>query len=164
MASPSKIHKPSKRIGLPLFHAGQQTGKWQLAASGPAASRVRMERPLHRSRPRRRNAVARHSGSLLQSGIRQRLLVGAGRPQLGCGAICGLRSRRHRSHNNQKGVANRGSRILALAYVCERDHRPVHNGELEFDLSQAAWLRHHDDPRIQKMAECFLESYLKKKA
>jgi hypothetical protein len=70
----------------------------------------------------------------------------------------------NQSHNKQKGAANRGSRILALAYVCERDHRPVHNGELEFDLSQAAWLRQHDDPRVQKMAECFLESYLKKKA
>ena len=29
---------------------------------------------------------------------------------------------------------------------------------------EPTWLRQHDDPRIQKMAECFLESYLKKKA
>ena len=65
--------------------------------------------------------------------------------------------------SDRKG-ANGGARILALAYVCERDHRPVCNGELEFDLAQSAWLRQHDDPRIQKMAECFLESYLKKKS
>ena len=70
----------------------------------------------------------------------------------------------NRSRNHQKGASNGGSRILALAYVCERDHRPVQNGELEFDLSQSAWLRQHEDPRVQKMAECFLESYLKKKA
>lgn len=56
------------------------------------------------------------------------------------------------------------ARILRLAYVCERDHHPVANGELEFDLVQAAWLRTHDDIRIQKMAECFLDSYLKKRA
>jgi hypothetical protein len=56
------------------------------------------------------------------------------------------------------------ARVLALRYVCERDHRPVENGDLEFDLAQAAWLQRHDDPRIQKMAECFLQSYLKKKA
>jgi hypothetical protein len=31
-------------------------------------------------------------------------------------------------------------------------------------LSQAIWPRRHHDARIQKMAECFLESYLKKKA
>ena len=42
--------------------------------------------------------------------------------------------------------------------------RPVEHGDLEFDLSQAVWVRRHDDVRIQKMAECFLESYLKKKA
>jgi len=56
------------------------------------------------------------------------------------------------------------ARFLLLRYVCERDHRPVEHGDLEFDLSQANWLRRHDDARIQKMAECFLESYLKKKA
>ena len=56
------------------------------------------------------------------------------------------------------------ARILNLRYVCERNHRPVADGDLEFDLSLATWLRQHDDPRIQKMAECFLESYLKKKA
>jgi hypothetical protein len=56
------------------------------------------------------------------------------------------------------------ARVLLLRYVCERDHRPVEHGDLEFDLSRAAWVRRHDDARIQKMAECFLESYLKKKA
>lgn len=55
-------------------------------------------------------------------------------------------------------------RVLHLRYVCERDHLPVADGHLEFDLEQGAWPRRHEDPRLQKMAECFLESYLKKKA
>ncbi len=55
-------------------------------------------------------------------------------------------------------------RVLVLRWVCERDHRPVEYGDLEFDVAQATWLRCHDDARIQKMAECFLESYLRKKA
>ena len=55
-------------------------------------------------------------------------------------------------------------RVLFLRWVCERDHRPVEYGDLEFDLAQATWLRCHDDARIQKMAECFLESYFRKKA
>jgi hypothetical protein len=55
-------------------------------------------------------------------------------------------------------------RVLVLRYVCEQDHRPVRHGDLEFDWSRGAWLRPHEDPRIQKMAECFLQSYLKKKA
>jgi hypothetical protein len=53
--------------------------------------------------------------------------------------------------------------VLLLRYVCERDHRPVEHGDLEFDLTAAAWQRRHNNPCIQKMAECFLESYLKKK-
>jgi hypothetical protein len=56
------------------------------------------------------------------------------------------------------------ARILLLRYVCEKNHRPVDDGDLEFDLSRATWLRCHDDARIQKMAECFLDSYLKKKS
>jgi len=55
-------------------------------------------------------------------------------------------------------------RTLHIRYVCERDHRPAGHGELEFDLARASWLRPHGDPRVQKMAECFLDSYLKKKS
>jgi hypothetical protein len=60
--------------------------------------------------------------------------------------------------------ADAPARVLRLRYVCESDHRPVQHGDLVFDLSNATWLQTHDDLRIQKMAECFLESYLKKKA
>lgn len=56
------------------------------------------------------------------------------------------------------------ARVLRLLYVCERDHRPVAHGDLLVDLGAGTWQRAHDDPRIQRMAECFLESYLKKKA
>ena len=56
------------------------------------------------------------------------------------------------------------SRTLSLLYVCERDHRPVTHGELIFDLATATWPRRHEDAPIQKMAECFVESYLKKKS
>lgn len=54
------------------------------------------------------------------------------------------------------------SRIHIL-YVCERDHRPVELGNMTFDLVTTAWVQRHDDARIQRMAECFLESYLKRK-
>lgn len=56
------------------------------------------------------------------------------------------------------------ARIVRLRYVCEKNHLPVEHGELEFDLAQAVWLRGHSDACIQKMAECFLESYLRKKS
>lgn len=52
--------------------------------------------------------------------------------------------------------------VIRLRYVCERDHRPVADGDLEFDLTRTLWTKSHDDPRLQKMAECFLESYVRK--
>jgi hypothetical protein len=55
-------------------------------------------------------------------------------------------------------------RILRLTYILERDNRPAGRGDLEFDLSRSAWIRRHEDARIQKMAECFLESYLSKRS
>ncbi len=56
------------------------------------------------------------------------------------------------------------ARVLRLIYVCERDHRPIVQGDLMFDLASATWTKCHEDARVQKMAECFLDSYLKKKA
>jgi hypothetical protein len=64
----------------------------------------------------------------------------------------------------RSGSSDAPATVLRLDFVCERNHRPVENGGLEFDLARATWLQRHDDPRIQKMAECFLESYLKKKS
>jgi hypothetical protein len=66
-------------------------------------------------------------------------------------------------HRNRTGEPDLASRTIRVTYVCERSHRPVLRGELEFDLEASLWLRPHDDSRIQKMAECFLESYLRKK-
>ena len=66
------------------------------------------------------------------------------------------------SSQSRDATAN-PAHVLLLHFVCERNHRPVEHGDLEFDLSGTTWLRRHDDARIQKMAECFLDSYLKKK-
>jgi len=55
-----------------------------------------------------------------------------------------------------------GGRIQ-IRYACERGHRPVEHGTLEFDVFEARWVEPHGDSRVQRMAECFLESYLKKK-
>lgn len=52
--------------------------------------------------------------------------------------------------------------VVRLRYVCERNHRPVSDGELEFDRARACWIKPHDNPGVQKMAECFLESYLRR--
>ena len=56
------------------------------------------------------------------------------------------------------------ARLVHLIYVCEQANRPAGQGELQFDLSTASWVRRHEDARIQKMAECFLESYLRRRS
>lgn len=65
---------------------------------------------------------------------------------------------------DRESAAKTPTRLLLLHYACERNHRPIEHGDLEFDLHQAAWVRPHSDPRIQRMAECFLETYLQKKS
>ncbi|MHB8216872.1 MAG: hypothetical protein ACYDDS_12420 [Candidatus Sulfotelmatobacter sp.] len=55
-----------------------------------------------------------------------------------------------------------GGRIQ-VRYVCERGHLPVEHGVLEFDSVAARWDKLHSDERVQRLAECFLASYLEKK-
>jgi hypothetical protein len=52
---------------------------------------------------------------------------------------------------------------LTLRYVCERNHRPGAHGSLEYDASLGDWLLRHPDPRVQRMAECYVESYLSRR-
>lgn len=50
--------------------------------------------------------------------------------------------------------------IIFLQYSCEKDHRPAAHGKLEYHCAAALWISIHSDSRIQKMAECYLQSYL----
>jgi hypothetical protein len=54
---------------------------------------------------------------------------------------------------------DRGGQLL-LWFVYESRHRPAGHGMLEYDLSLDRWISSHSDPRIQKMADCYLQSYL----
>jgi len=52
---------------------------------------------------------------------------------------------------------------IQVRYVCERAHYPGEHGTLEFDSVRERWEKRHGDDRIQRMAECFVASYLDKK-
>jgi hypothetical protein len=52
---------------------------------------------------------------------------------------------------------------IQIRYVCERHHRPVEHGTLTFDAMTTRWAQRHSDLRVQRMAECFLASYLEKR-
>jgi|SRR5271155_102899 len=61
--------------------------------------------------------------------------------------------------DKESGVGGR----IQVRYVCELAHRPMEHGVLEFDAAEACWIDRHRDSRLQRMAECFLESYVEKK-
>ncbi len=58
---------------------------------------------------------------------------------------------------------NRTEARILVRYVCEREHRPAGSGTLEFDAFESRWVERHRDDRVQRMAECFLVSFLEKK-
>jgi hypothetical protein len=58
---------------------------------------------------------------------------------------------------------NGNSVRIQIRYVCENGHRPAENGVLAFDVVEARWVERHRDSRVQRMAECFLESYVEKR-
>jgi hypothetical protein len=47
--------------------------------------------------------------------------------------------------------------ILHVLFACEREYLPVNHGELLYVAASNSWLRSHDDPRVQRMAECYVE-------
>jgi hypothetical protein len=49
---------------------------------------------------------------------------------------------------------------LTVQFVCEAGHAPAQHGLLQFDAATGSWSSAHPDARIQKMAECYVESYL----
>ncbi len=48
--------------------------------------------------------------------------------------------------------------ILHVLFVYERDYLPAGHGELLYQTATASWLQSHDDPRVQRMAECYLQA------
>jgi hypothetical protein len=53
---------------------------------------------------------------------------------------------------------------VQVKYVCERGHLPAEHGILEFDARDLRCEKPHQDGCLQRMAECFLKTYLEKKA
>jgi hypothetical protein len=59
-------------------------------------------------------------------------------------------------------VAAANESIIVVDFVCERDHLPGEHGRMEFDQSGSC-AQPHSDHRIQRLAECFVASYLELK-
>ena len=53
--------------------------------------------------------------------------------------------------------------LVTLQYVGEAKHLPVSHGTLCVETKSGEWRTKHDDERIQRMAECYLETYLSRR-
>ena len=61
-------------------------------------------------------------------------------------------------------VSRDREQLITLLYVCEANHRPQEHGTLEYEPAARRWRSSHSDTRIQRMAECYLESYLERRS
>jgi hypothetical protein len=82
---------------------------------------------------------------------------------LGYAANCSRLPKDREADAIRFSVARDGGSTLSLWFVHERDHRPAGHGTLEYDVSLATWTSAHADARIQKMAECYMQSYLQRR-
>jgi len=56
-------------------------------------------------------------------------------------------------------VARAGREQITISFICELDHAPIQHGKLTFDLAGEAWLNPHTDPRVLRLAACYLQTY-----
>ncbi len=61
-------------------------------------------------------------------------------------------------------VSRRLDGKVVICFVCEVNHRPGEYGLLEYDSATGAWTAPHRNACVQKMAQCYLESYLARTA
>lgn len=57
-------------------------------------------------------------------------------------------------------IASDGGNRIGISFVFEAAHEPAGHGTLEYDTGSGRWSQNHENPRVQKMAECYLEAYL----
>jgi hypothetical protein len=61
-------------------------------------------------------------------------------------------------------VMNESQDFIWLQFVLEKAYLPSSDGTLTYDRHSKCWTASHSDLSIQKKAECFLQSYLDRKA
>ena len=79
---------------------------------------------------------------------------------LGYARACPRLPRQRSSDAVRFSLARDRDQILSVQFVREIAHAPGEHGMLEFDAAAGRWSSAHADARIQKMAECYVDSYL----
>jgi hypothetical protein len=61
-------------------------------------------------------------------------------------------------------VSKHSADCVCLHFALEAKHLPIEHGNLQYDRNLSCWTTAHSDPGIQKLAECFLQTYLERNA
>jgi hypothetical protein len=78
---------------------------------------------------------------------------------LGYAAQCTRLPQDRNSDAVRFAVARDGAEEVSLFFVTEKAHRPAAHGALSYNPQSGEWASSQSDPCIQKMAECYLQSY-----
>ena len=53
--------------------------------------------------------------------------------------------------------------VLHVRFACELQYLPASHGELLYEKASATWLLEHNDARVQRMAECYVQVQLERR-
>ncbi len=134
--------------GLSFFHAGTTIGRG-LAVSPAAAFGRGMGGNVYGSGTRRRAARRRRVEIGLQPGLCEDLQRLPAERQADAVRFC--------LGEEQDGV-------LHVLFVCERAYLPAGHGELLYEKGSGAWLLKHEDACVQRMAECYVQAQMARRA
>jgi len=54
--------------------------------------------------------------------------------------------------------------VLRVLFVCELAYLPAGHGELLYEKGTNTWIERHDDPRVQRMAECYVQTLMARRS
>ena len=54
--------------------------------------------------------------------------------------------------------------VLHVLFACERAFLPAGHGKLLYDKTNKTWVQRHDNACVQRMAECYVQSQLERRA
>jgi len=79
---------------------------------------------------------------------------------LGYASSCGRVPTQREADAIRFSVQSESDSQISIVYVVERNHQPAGHGNLDFRVLDRSCLNAHVDPRIQRMAECYLDAWL----
>lgn len=85
------------------------------------------------------------------------------RCNLGYATCCPRLPKKRTSDAVRFGVVRDSKERISIQFVFESDHQPAGHGCLEYDPVVKHWISPHPEPRTQKLAETFLQSYFERR-